>query len=91
MSAPEPRITERKRLLLARADLERMRMRLAGREARALLSPSARARQDAGNKSKARTLLAVAVPLLGAARFGRVLHIASMALGVLRVARSLRR
>ena len=91
MSAREPGLAERKRHLVARADLERLQMRLAGREARALFAPAPSSWQRARARSRASTLLAVAVPLLGAARAGRMLRIASIAVGVLRVARGLRR
>ncbi len=84
-------LAERKRLALARADLERLQIRLAGREARALLAPAASHGNAGRARSKAVALLSVAVPLLGAARFGRLLRVASIGLGVLRLARGLRR
>ncbi|MFA7503842.1 MAG: hypothetical protein WCZ28_04000 [Burkholderiaceae bacterium] len=91
MSRPVIGHAERKRLMLARAELERRQIRLAGSEMRALLAPVASGRRTSHARPRASALLAVAVPLLGATRLGRLLRIASIGLGALRLARSLKR
>lgn len=91
MSARASGFAERKRQVLARAELERLQIRLTGREARALLTPITRARHAAYARPAAVAALALAVPLLGAARVGRLLRIASVGVGILRLVRGARR
>jgi len=83
-------LAERKQQVLARAELERLRIRMAGSEARALLAPAS-GRQTAWARPRAATLLAIAVPLLGRARLGRMLRLTSIGMGMLRLLESLRR
>lgn len=96
MSGRLPGLAERKRLLLARAELGRIQIRQAGHEARSLLAPLsrfapvARRREATRIRPLALALTAAAVPLLGAARLARLLRIAGTGIAVLRLARRLR-
>lgn len=82
---------DRKALLLARAELDRVRIQLALLEIRNVISPPARARQEQERRPVAAALIAAAVPLLGAGRLARWLRFGRIAIVVLRIARDWRR
>ncbi len=97
MSGRASALAERKQLLLAQAELARLQMREAGREARALVTPLAwfaplaRRRPDVPLRPLALALTAAALPVLGPGRLGRMLKIAGTGLALLRLARHFRR
>jgi hypothetical protein len=82
---------DRKALLIARADLDRARIALAVQDLRAVVSPPPLEpdRLDA-YRSKAKWVVAFAIPVLGRARLGRWLRAASLGLVAYRLVRAWR-
>ena len=84
-------LLERRARLVAAADLERMRLALAWRDAKRAIAP----RPDPGRRAHLRPYVVrafgYALPLLGFRRMGRVLRFAGAALAVWRATRAWRR
>ena len=83
-------IADRKALLVARAELDRMKITLAVREIKAIVAPVSRADRMAALRPTAAMLVGFAAPLLGMPRIARWLRFASIALAALRVIRGWR-
>jgi hypothetical protein len=89
MSSPND-FEARKSLLVAQSDLARMQLGLAWTDLRNIVRPPPSGERSAGVRRTAAFLIAVAVPLFGRGRFGRLLRFASLALAVLRTLSSWR-
>jgi hypothetical protein len=88
LNLPErDRLADRKALLVARAELERIQMTLHAHELRALVMPR-RAPRARGTKPGvvAAALVGVGLPLIGRHRLSRMLRGASIALAAWRLA-----
>jgi hypothetical protein len=82
--------TQRKSLLAAQADLQRMQVAFAWREVRAIVAPAVAPERSAWARPKVAAFLSVALPLIGARRLGRVVRFLSFGLMTLRIARNWR-
>lgn len=92
MSSRQARYEERCQQLAARAELERAQIRHGGAQMHGFLAPVAvPARGGGRGRAKAIALLAIMVPLLGAARSARWLRLAQLSVGAWRVLQGLRR
>lgn len=90
MSAPDhERLAQRKALLVARSELERLQIALTVNELRDRVVPERRAAQDGASRPAriAAAIVAVGVPLLGRRQLGRVLRGVSLAMTAARVLR----
>jgi hypothetical protein len=81
-------LTERKALLVTRAELDRARIMLALREFTAIAAPVSTTERAARYRPVAAMLMSVLGPALGTSRLGSGLRIAWIALAALRIARS---
>jgi hypothetical protein len=93
MSAERERLEQRKALLVARSELERMQLALTVHQLRERVSPDARTAGDDGASRPARlaaAIVAIGVPLLGRRQLGRLLRGASIAMTAARVVRNWR-
>jgi hypothetical protein len=88
---PRGTLAERKALLVARAELERVRITLQAHELRALVMPPARPRMRGASPGKiAAAVVAIGLPLLGRHRLSKTLKTGSLVLAAWRLARSWR-
>jgi hypothetical protein len=83
----DARSSERKALLATRAELDRTRVTLALHGIRTIVAPVSDAGRLAGARPLAATFVRFAGPFVGAARLGRWLRVASIALFALRIVR----
>ncbi len=83
-------LADRKALLEARAELDRARVALAVREIRTIVSLPTGPARLARARPVAAVLVSILAPVLGRARFGRWLRVASLALVAYRIARNWR-
>ncbi|MCA3181252.1 MAG: hypothetical protein O9345_03220 [Burkholderiaceae bacterium] len=93
MSAERERLEQRKALLVARSELERMQLALTVHRLRERVAPDARKGAEDGASRPARiaaAIVAVGVPLLGRRQLGRLLRGASIAMTAARVVRNWR-
>jgi hypothetical protein len=93
MSAERERLEQRKALLVARSELERMQLALTVHQLRERVAPDARTTGDDGASRPARlaaAIVAIGVPLLGRRQLGRLLRGASIAMTAARVVRNWR-
>jgi hypothetical protein len=79
--------SEKKALLAMRAELDRSRVTLAAYQIRMIVAPGPDADRAAGLRPVAAMVVRIAGPLFGAARLGRWMRVASIALGALRIVR----
>jgi hypothetical protein len=87
------RVAQRKSLLLARSELERLQIALAVHELRERVLPERRPAGTDGASRPARiaaAVVAIGVPLLGRHRLGRMLRGVSIAMTAARVVRNWR-
>jgi hypothetical protein len=93
MSAERERLEQRKALLVARSELERMQLALTVHQLRERVAPDVRAAGDDGASRPARiaaAIVAIGVPLLGRRQLGRLLRGVSFAMTAARVVRNWR-
>jgi hypothetical protein len=83
-------IAERKALLVARAELDRMRLTAAARDVQSIVLPH-RGDASQGRRASAAMLIGVAAPVLGLPRLAHWLRAATLALTVYRIVRRWRR
>jgi hypothetical protein len=83
-------LAERKALLIAQADLQRMQAAAAWRDARRIVSPPARPVGSRRVRSAMAMLMGVAVPVVGVGRLRRFVRGVSIAITIFRVIRGLR-
>lgn len=81
-------LAARKALLVTRADLERLKVSIAVHEIRNAVSPPIDPARGAAVRPAVERGLAIAVPLFGFTRVGRVLRALSVALSAFRAFRS---
>ena len=84
-------VDARKSLLVARSELQRVRMALAVHDIRNAVSPRRGFASADDSRLRATTLLKYAIPLMGVRRMSRIVRYATIALTVLRVVRAWRR
>ncbi len=84
------RLADRKALLVATAELQRLELALAWRDVRGVLHPAPSPERSVWARGKAATFLSFALPLLGARRLGRIVRVLSIGLRAVRAARSWR-
>lgn len=87
MIGQRERLAQRKALLIARADLERLHLSLAWRQLRSVVEPEIPPGRAAWARPRAATLLRFAVPLLGGEQAGRILRGLSLGLVIYRTIR----
>ena len=87
---PGPDLAERKALLIAQSDLQRMQALLAWHAARKIVSPPPATERSAASRSIATTLLGIALPLFGPGKMRNVLRTLSLVATGLRLFRSWR-
>ena len=80
-------LAERRQLLVARASLDRARLSLAIHDIKTMVAPAPQRTQMSRVRPVAAVLVGIVAPLLGLARFGRWLRIASLAAAAFRIAR----
>jgi MFS superfamily sulfate permease-like transporter len=85
-------IARRKSLLVAQSHLHRLQARMAWHEVSNVVSPP-RAPPDRGDRARsiAATLMALAIPVVGLARLGRIMRVLSVSVMAMRVVRAFRR
>lgn len=83
--------TDRKALLVMRAELDRARISLSVQEVRALVIPHRNAERIALLRPKAAVAVAVATAVFGGRRVARLLRVASWALVGVRIAQNWQR
>jgi hypothetical protein len=84
-------LARRKSLLVAQSHLHRLQARMAWHEVRQVVSPPHLAPAQGGHvRSIAATLVAIAVPVFGMSRLGRIMRTISIGMMVMRVVRGLR-
>jgi hypothetical protein len=87
MSGPSSSIADRKALLLARAELDRLRVVVAVHEVRSVVAPGG---SLGGRRPLAAIIVQIAAPLFGMTRLARWMRIASVVMIAIRVARDWR-
>lgn len=92
MSPPSatPGPLERKYQLLARAEFERLQVRRAVDDLRAVVAGPARSQAAVAASPRVSAILGVVLPLLGPERAARVVQVARVGLGVARMVQGLR-
>jgi hypothetical protein len=83
-------LAERKALLVARTELDRMRLTAAARDVQSLVLPH-RGGGGAERRASAAMLIGVAAPVLGMPRLARWLRATTLALTIYRIVRQWRR
>jgi len=84
-------LARRKSLLVAQSHLHRLQARMAWHDVKQVVSPPHLAPAQGGHvRSIAATLVAIAVPVFGMSRLGRVMRTISIGMMVMRVVRGLR-
>ncbi len=81
-------LAARKALLVTRADLERVKLSIAVREIRDIFSPPVDPTRAASVRPTVARALAIAIPLFGFTRVGRILRSLSVALTAYRAIRA---
>jgi hypothetical protein len=89
MSAMD-RLAARKALIAAQSELARLELALAWHDLRTAIAPPSAGERSTSVRRMATLLIAVATPLFGRSRFGRVLRFASVGLAAFRAIRTLR-
>lgn len=84
------RLADRKALLTATADLQRLEMAIAWREIKGVIRPAGSMERSAWARPKVAAFLGFALPLFGARRLGRVVRLLSFGVMALRAVRSWR-
>jgi hypothetical protein len=85
-------LARRKSLLVAQSHLHRLQARMAWHDVTEVVAPRHLAPTRSGHfRSIAGTLVAIAVPIFGVSRLGRVMRAVSIGMMVMRVLRGLRR
>ena len=82
---PSGEYSQRKALLIAKADLERLKLRYALREMKQTISPAADTVRPKWAAPVAGTVLALALPALGLQRIQHIVRMASTALLAYRI------
>ena len=88
MSSKLTELSDRKALLLMRANLDRIRVNFAVHEVIAIVSPPRATPRANALRPTASMIAAIAIPVLGMTRFARWLRVASVVMTVVRVARN---
>jgi hypothetical protein len=84
-------LERRKSLLVAQSHLHRLQARMAWHDVRQVVAPPHLAPSPGDHvRSVAATLIAIALPLFGLSRLGRILRTVSIGMMVMRVVRGLR-
>jgi hypothetical protein len=78
-------------LLIAQAELDRLKLALAVHDVRAIARPPIAAAARSAAQASATRILGLALPILGFRRAGRIVRVLSLALSLVRLARSWRR
>lgn len=81
---------QRKSLLAAQADLQRLQVAFAWREMRTIVAPPVAPERSVWARPKVAAFLNIALPLVGARKLSRVVRFLSLGLVALRVARNWR-
>jgi hypothetical protein len=90
VSDPRVNLSEKKALLVTRAELDRARIMLAAREIRAIAAPVSTAERAARYRPAAAMVMGVLGPAVGTSRLGSWLRVAWIGLVALRIVRTLR-
>lgn len=83
-------LAERKAMLIAQADLQRMQALLAWQRARSIVAPPPPAVRGRSSRAVAATLIGLSLPLFGAGRMRRVVRAVSIGVTVWRALRAWR-
>ena len=85
-------LARRKSLLVAQSHLHRLQAAMAWHDVKEVVAPP-RLASDRGDRARsiAATLIAVAVPVFGLARLGRIMRMLTIGTMVMRIVRGLRR
>ncbi|MEI7970106.1 MAG: hypothetical protein WCJ69_14080 [Betaproteobacteria bacterium] len=84
-------LAQRKSLLVARADLQRLRLQLTASQVRHLVSPPASASARARLRPGVARWLGLAIAVLGVAKLGRAVRLAGLGLTAYRIVRNWQR
>ena len=84
------KLATRKALIVAQGELARIELRLAWLDMRAAVAPPSADQRSTSVRRMASFLIAIATPLFGRSRLGRVLRFASVGLAAYRAVRTLR-